>query len=161
MNRSLTEQMQDFSSSLQKAMAEHMHNTMRLQVDMLRSVHNPVGDRMQSITSSVQNIFLEQIKLISTGMTNPLSNKPSDFAASVQRIMSEQMQLFAASTANPTPEQLEEFFSNMRATMAEQMQLAADLQAVMTKQMQQLMDNLQSTMTNLAGSGDEGEKGEG
>lgn len=157
MNRSLTEQMQDFSSSLQKAMAEHMHNTMRLQVDMLRSVHNPVGDRMQSITSSVQNIFLEQIKLISTGMTSPLSNRPGDFSASVQRIMSEQMQLFAASTANPTPEQLEEFFSNMRATMLEQMQLAADLQTAMTRQMQQLMDNLQSTMVNLAGSGEEGE----
>jgi hypothetical protein len=156
MNRSLTEQMQDFSSSLQKAMAEHMHNTMKLQVDMLRAVHNPVGDRVQSIASSMQNIFLEQIKLLSTGMTNPLSNQGGDFSASVQRIMSEQMQIFAASTANPTPEQLEEFFATMRATMSEQVRLAADLQGAMAKQMQQLMDNLHTTMTNLAGSSEEG-----
>jgi len=152
----LTEQMQDFARNLQNAMAEHMQNTMKLQVDMLRTVHNPVGERVQSISSSMQNIFIEQMKMLSKGMTNPLSLQVEDFSASVQRIMSEQMQIFASSTANPTPEQLEEFFATMRSTMAEQMQLAADLQGVLSKQMQQLMEQLQSTMTGLAGSSGEG-----
>jgi len=152
----LTEQMQDFARDLQNAMAAHMQNTMKLQVDMLRTVHNPVGERVQSISSSMQNIFLEQMKMLSKGMTSPLSLQVEDFSASVQRIMSEQMQIFASSTANPTPEQLEEFFATMRSTMAEQMQLAADLQAVLSKQMQQLMEQLQSTMTGLAGSSGEG-----
>ncbi|MCG6860345.1 MAG: hypothetical protein LJE70_03545 [Chromatiaceae bacterium] len=153
---SLTDQMQDFAASLQKAMAEHMQSTMKLQVDMLKAVHNPVGERVQNISSSMQNIFLEQIKMISTGMKNPMSSQVDNFSSSVQRIMSEQMQIFAASTANPTPEQLEEFFSNMRSTIADQMQLAADLQSVLAKQMQQFVDNLQTTTTRLAGSSKEG-----
>lgn len=152
MSGSLTEQMQDFSASLQKTMAEHMQNTMKLQIDMLRAVHNPVGDRVQNITYSMQNIFLEQIRLLSSGMTGQISDPVANFSASVQRIMSEQMQIFAASTANPTPEQLEEFFAMMRSTMTEQVKLAADLQAAMAEQMQQLLDNLNSTMANLAGS---------
>jgi DNA anti-recombination protein RmuC len=153
---SLTEQMQGFASSLQKAMADHMQSTMKLQMDMLKAIQSPVADRMQSITSGVQNIFLEQMKTLSTGMTNPLSMQVQDFSTSVQRIMSEQMQIFAASTANPTPEQLEEFFATMRSIMAEQMQLAGDLQAALSKQMQQFMEQLQSTMTGLAGSSGEG-----
>lgn len=152
MNLTLTNQMQDFGSSLQQAMAEHMQNTMKLQVEMLKAVHNPVGERVQSISSSMQNIFLEQMKMISTGMKNPMSSQVDGFSASVQRIMSEQMQIFAASTSNPTPEQLEEFFATMRNTMGDQMQLAADLQAAMSKQMEQFMENLRSTMTGLAGS---------
>ncbi len=156
MNLTLTNQMQDFASSLQKAMAEHMQNTMKLQVDMLKAVHNPVEERVQSIGSSMQNIFREQMNMLSTGMQNPMSGQVDDFSASVQRIMSEQMQIFAASTTNPTPEQLEEFFSTMQSTMAEQMQLAADLQAAMSKQTQQFMENLHSAMTGLAGSSKEG-----
>jgi len=152
----LRNQMQDFASSLQKAMAEHMQSTMKLQVDMLRTVQNPVGERVQDIGSSMQNIFLEQMKMLSKGMTNPLSIQLEDFSASVQRIMSEQMQIFAASTANPTPEQLEEFFATMRKTMAEQVQLAAELQTALSKQMQQFMEQLQSRMTGLAGSSGEG-----
>ena len=152
MNLTLAEQMQDFALRLQKAMAEHMQNTMKLQVEMLSSVHNPVEERVQNITSSMQNIFLEQIKMLSTGMKNPMSNQVEDFSASVQRIMSEQMQIFAASTTNPTPEQLEEFFLTMQSTMADQMQLAADLQTAMSKQMQQFVENLQSAMASLAGT---------
>lgn len=155
MNLNLTEQMQDFAMSLQKTMAEHMQKTMKLQVEMLTVVHNPVEESVQSITSSAQNIFLEQIKMISTGMHNTMSSQVKDFSNSVQRIMSEQMQIFAASTTNPTPEQLEEFFSTMRSTMADQMELAADLQGAMSRQMQQFMENLQSTMTGLAGSNKE------
>ena len=68
---SLTEQMQGFASSLQKAMAEHMQNTMTLQMDMLKAVHNPVAERVQTIASGMQNIFLEQMKMLSTGMANP------------------------------------------------------------------------------------------
>ncbi len=158
MSFTLTNQMQEFAASLQKAMAEHMQNTMKLQVDMLKTVHNPVEERMQSITSSMQNIFREQMKMISTGMKNPMSNQVDEFSASVQRILSEQMQIFAAGTSNPTPEQLEEFFATMRNTMSEQVQLAADLQAAMSKQMQQFMGNLQSTMTGLAGSDEAGSK---
>jgi hypothetical protein len=150
---SLTDQMQDFSSSLQRAMAEHIQGTMKLQVDMLRSVQSPVGERVQAITSGMQNILLEQMQMLSKGMANPMSNQLEDFSASVQRIMSEQMQIFAASTASPTPEQLDEFFETMRGTMTEQMQLAADLQAVLSSQMQQFIDKLQSTMTGLAGRG--------
>jgi len=155
MNLTLTNQMRDFSASLQKAMAEHMQNTLKMQVEMLKAVHDPVEGRVQSISSSMQNIFLEQMKMISTGMSNPMSSQVEDFSASVQRIMSEQMQIFAASTTNPTPEQLDEFFATMRSTMADQMQLAADLQVTMSKQMQQFMENLHSTMTNLAGSNKE------
>jgi len=150
---SLTDQMQDFASSLQRAMAEHIQGTMKLQVDMLRSVQSPVGERVQAITSGMQNILLEQMQMLSKGMANPMSNQLEDFSASVQRIMSEQMQIFAASTTSPTPEQLDEFFETMRSTMTEQMQLAADLQAVLSSQMQQFIDKLRSTMTGLAGSG--------
>jgi len=154
---SVTEQMQDFASSLQRAMAEHMQNTMKLQVDMLKAVQSPVGERVQTIASGVQNIFLEQMKMLSTGMTNPMSNQVANFSASVQRIMSEQMQIFAASTPNPTPEQVEEFFATMKDTIAEQLRLAASLQAAMSKQMQDFLDNLRSTMTGLTGSSDAGE----
>jgi ketopantoate reductase len=148
----LTNQMQGFAASLQKAMAEQMQNTMKLQVDLLKAVHSPVGERVHAITSGMQNIFLEQMKMLSTGMTNPMSVQLQSFSASVQRIMSEQMQIFAASTANPTPEQLEEFFATMRNTIAEQMQLAADLQGAMSRQMQQFLDKLHGTMAGLAGS---------
>jgi len=151
---SLTEQMQGFASSLQKAMAEQMQNTMKLQMDMLKAAQSPVGKRVQTIASGMQNIFLEQMKILSTGMKNPMSSQMEDFSASVQRIMSEQMQIFAASTVNPTPEQLEEFFATLRKTMDDQIKLAADLQAAMSKQMQQFMENLQGTMTRLAGSKD-------
>lgn len=156
MNLTLTKQMQDFAASLQKAMAEHMQNTMKLQVDMLKAVHNPVEERVQSIASSMQSIFHEQMKMLSTGMKNPMSSQVDEFSSSVQRIMSEQMQIFAASTTNPTPEQLEEFFSTMRSTMSDQVQLAADLQAAMSAQMQQFMETLHSTMTTLAGTSEEG-----
>jgi len=151
MNLTLTNQMQEFASSLQKAMAEHMQNTLKLQVDMLRAVHNPIGERVQSVATSMQSIFLEQMKMISTGMSNPMSQQLDDFSASVQKILSEQLQIFAASTVNPTPEQLEEFFATLRGTMANQMQLAADLQTAMSKQMEQFMDNLHNTMMRLAG----------
>ena len=90
MNLTLTQQMQDFAASLQKAMAEHMQNTMKLQVDMLRSVHNPIGDRVQTVASSMQNIFLEQMKMISTGMSNTMSPQVDHFSATDQRITSEQ-----------------------------------------------------------------------
>ena len=149
---SLTDQMQDFASSLQRAMAEHIQGTMKLQVDMLRSVQSPVGERVQAMTSGMQNILLEQMQMLSKGMANPMSNQLDEFSASVQRIMSEQMQIFAASTASPTPEQLDEFFETMRGTMTEQLQLATDLQAVLSSQMQQFIDKLRSTMTGLAGS---------
>jgi hypothetical protein len=152
---SVTEQMQDFALSLQKAMAEHMQNTLNLQVEMLKAVHNPVEERVQSITSSMQNIFLEQMKMISTGMRNPMSSSLDEFSASVQRIMSEQMQIFAANTPNPTPERLEEFFSTMRSTMEDQIRLAADVHTAMSKQMQQFIDDLHSTLMSLAG-GNEG-----
>jgi len=148
----LTNQMQGFAASLQKAMAEHMQKTMELQVDLLKAVHTPVEERVYAITSGMQNIFLEQMKMLSSGMTNPMSVQLESFSASVQRIMSKQMQIFAASTANPTPEQLEEFFATMRDTIAEQMQLAADLQAAMANQMQQFLDKLHATIAALAGS---------
>jgi len=151
----VTNQMQDFAKNLQNAMAKHIQETMKLQVDMLRAVQYPLGDRVQSIGSSIQNIFLEQIKTLSTGMTSPLSNQIEDFSASVQRIMSEQMQIFATSTASPTPEQLEEFFATMRKTIADQMKLAFDLQTTMSQQMQQLMVDLQGEMTRLVGSGED------
>jgi hypothetical protein len=152
----LTNQMQGFAASLQKAMAEHMQNTMELQVDLLKTVHTPVGERVHAIASGMQNIFLEQMKMLSTGMTNPMSIELQSFSASVQRIMSEQMQIFAASTANPTPEQVEEFFATMRDTIGEQMQLAADLQGAMARQMRQFLDKLHGTMASLAGSSTEG-----
>jgi len=161
MNLTLTNQMQDFATSLQKAMAEHLQNTMKLQVEMLKAIQNPVGEKVQNIGSSMHNILLEQMKMITTGMTNPMSNQVEAFSASVQRIMSEQMQIFAASTAHPTPEQLEEFFATMRSTMMDQMRLAGELQSVITKQMEQFMENLRGTMTGLAGTGEgESKKGE-
>jgi len=122
---------------------------------MLKAVHNPVAERMQNMASGMQNIFLEQMKMLTTGMSNPMSNQMEAFSASVQRILSEQMQIFAAGTANPTPEQLEEFFETMRKTIAEQMRLAEDLQAAMSKQMQQFLDNLHTKVADLAGSGKE------
>ena len=139
--------------SLQKIMAEQMQNTMKLQVQMLSAVHNPVEKKVQNITSSMQNIFREQMDMISTGIKDPMSSQVKDFSDRVQRIMSEQMQIFAASTTNPTPEQLEEFFSAMQSTMADQMQLAGDLQSAMAKQMQQFMENMHRAMAGLAGSG--------
>ena len=156
---SLTEQMQGFASSLQKTMAEHMQNTMKLQMEMLKAVHTPVEERMQTIASGMQNIFLEQMRVLSTGMANPMSNQVEDFSSSVQRIMSEQMQIFAASTANPTPGQVEEFLAMMRNTVAEQVQLAVDLQVAMSTQMHQLMESLRGTMVHLVGSsGEDGNK---
>lgn len=153
---SMTDPMQDFARHLQNTMAKHIQDTMKLQVDMLRAVQDPVGDKVQSIGSSMQNIFLEQMKLLSTGMTSPLSIQVEDFSASVQRIMSEQMQMFATSTANPSPEQLDQFFATMRKTIADQMKLAFDLQTTMSQQMQQLMSNLQVEMTRLVGSSEQG-----
>jgi hypothetical protein len=145
--------MQEFALSLQKALTEHMQSTMKLQADVLRAVQDPIEKRAQDIGGSLQKIFAEQVNLVTASMTNPMSNQLDDFAASVQRIMSEQLQVFASSTANPTPEQLDDFFDAMRDTMAEQMQFAAELQGAMSKQMQQFMDSLHTTMTTLAGSG--------
>jgi len=152
---SVADQMQELALSLQKAMAEHMQKTLNLQVEMLKAVHNPVEERVQSITSSMQNIFLEQMKMISTGMRNPMSSSVDEFSASVQRIMSEQMQIFAANSPNPSPQRLEEFFTIMRSTMEDQIRLAADVQTAMSQQMQQFIDSLHSTLIGLAGSSKE------
>ena len=50
-------------------------------------------------------------------------------------------------------------FSSMQSTIADQMKLAADLQTLMPKQMQQLLDSLQGAMTRFAGGGEEGKNG--
>lgn len=168
MSLDLTAQMRDFALSLQEAMAEHIQRTMKRQAAILSAAEAPVEGRVHSVATGVHDILVQQMDLLVRGLTGspsglqsglqsvarpgartspspspgPPAGEVDDFSASLQRIIREQMRVFAASVANPTPEELALFFAAMRGTMADQVQLAADLQAVMARQMQRLMQNL-------------------
>ena len=153
MNFGLATQMQDFALSLQKTMAQHMQETMRIQLEALSVLQTPAADGMQRITAGMQHIMLEQLQLLSAGMRRPMDDQVREFTGAVQRIMAEQMQIFAATTNNPSHEQLDEFISAMHDTMTEQMRFAVKMQATMTEQMQQFLGNLHQAMADVAGSG--------
>lgn len=155
MYKGFPEQMQMFALNLQKTMAEHIQSTMIKQMEVFAALQDPMLNRAHMLTSSLQNLTAEQLKLFSSHMHEPMAKQLQQFTGSMQRILSEQMQMFAAVTPNPTPEQVQEFLETIQDVVADQMNFADEVQGIMADQMKRFTENLQNEMTNVVGRGEQ------
>ena len=151
MYRSLTEQMQSFSLAIQQAMIKNVQSTLVKQLEIFQAMQKPFVSQGLKLGSSMQHIMLEQIRMLNTGLQTPMAEQLNEFSSSVQRIMAEQLQIFAASTPSPTPAQMQEFIEGVQAVVAEQMKFTNEMQKLLSEQMQQFTENLQSSLADLVG----------
>ncbi len=71
MNKTLTQQMQDFAIGLQTIMAKHIQDTTMKQVEIFMAMQTPITSNTQKITENIHSIMLNKIEDFSKNMRTP------------------------------------------------------------------------------------------